>query len=183
MASNYVKYWWGIDPGAKGCICSLDEKNNVGFYPIEKISGKVINLAEIANWICDRVFPYGDKEPEYILEHVVLEDVHSIFGSSAKSNFQFGWINGALEGILSTFKVPYTKVAPKMWQKELWTGVKPVLKRGKDGKSIVDVKGTSLIAAKRLYPNVDFRRTPKCKNDDDNLVDALMMATFAKRKY
>jgi hypothetical protein len=37
-------------------------------------------------------------------------------------------------------------------------------------------------AAKRLFPNIDFRRTTKCKNLDDNKVDATLMCEYARRK-
>lgn len=180
--NDFNKIWWGIDPGGRGCICELDEYNNVEFYPIEKISGKDIDLVGISNWIFEKI-NYYDNSKKYFLQHIVLEDVHSIFGSSAKSNFQFGWINGAIEGILASFRLPYTKVSPKIWQKEIWMGVKPLLKNSVSDKTVIDVKATSLVAARRLYPEIDFKRTKKSKKDDDNLVDSLMLATFAKRKY
>ena len=37
-------------------------------------------------------------------------------------------------------------------------------------------------AAKRLFPDIDFRRTSKCKNIDDNMCDAMLMAEYARRK-
>jgi hypothetical protein len=48
---------------------------------------------------------------------VVIEDVHSIFGSSSKSNFQFGRSLGILEGVVNALDIPYVKVQPKEWQK------------------------------------------------------------------
>ena len=46
----------------------------------------------------------------------------------------------------------------------------------------VNTKETSMNAAKRLFPNIDFRRTTKCKNLDDNKVDATLMCEYARRK-
>ena len=56
----------------------------------------------------------------------------------------------------------------------------------KDGKEInrkeTDTKATSINAAQRLFPSVDFRRNEQCRKIDDNKVDALLMAEYGRRK-
>lgn len=111
--------------------------------------------------------------------HFVVEDVHAIFGASAKSTFNFGWSLGVLEGMLVGMGFPYTKVAPKEWQKEMWQGVKPVYKSGKS----VDTKATSLLAAQRLFPNVDLRKSERAEKAHDGIVDAILMAEYCRRQF
>lgn len=111
--------------------------------------------------------------------HVVVEDVHALFGASAKSTFNFGWSLGILEGILAGMGIPYTKVAPKQWQREMWQGIPIVYKSGKT----VDTKATSLLAAKRLFPDVDFRKSARAEKPHDGIVDAILMAEYCRRKY
>ena len=117
--------------------------------------------------------------------HVVVEDVHAIFGSSAKGTFNFGWSLGILEGLLSGLCISYTKVAPKDWQKEMWQGVKPVYKpqKAESTRKTVDTKATSLLAANRLFPNEDFRKSERAEKPHDGIVDALLMAEYCRRKF
>ncbi|MDH6311132.1 hypothetical protein M2451_003999 [Dysgonomonas sp. PFB1-18] len=111
--------------------------------------------------------------------HFAVEDVHAIFGASAKSTFNFGWSLGVLEGMLVGMGIPYTKVAPKEWQKLMWQGVQPVYKSGKS----IDTKATSLLAANRLFPNEDFRKSERAEKPHDGIVDALLMAEYCRRKF
>jgi hypothetical protein len=46
----------------------------------------------------------------------------------------------------------------------------------------VDTKNTSYNAARRLFPNIDFRKSERCKSFDDNKVDATLIAEYARRK-
>ena len=48
-----------------------------------------------------------------------LEDVHSIFGASAKSNFKFGYNLGWVTGLLTSSEIPIRRVTPKEWQRYL----------------------------------------------------------------
>lgn len=114
--------------------------------------------------------------------HACIEDVHSIYGASAKSNFQFGRAAGIIEGILHSFKVPFTAVTPKTWQKDLWQGVDVVTKVVK-GKVKNDTKAMSLIAVKRLYPNLCLNDNPRARTPHDGLVDAVLIATYCNRKF
>ena len=49
-------------------------------------------------------------------------------------------------------------------------------------KKEVNTKATSINAAKRLFPELDFRRTEKCDNIDDNKVDATLICEYLRRK-
>lgn len=110
-----------------------------------------------------------------------MEDVHAIFGASAKSTFNFGWSLGIIEGVLSGMGIAYTKVAPKEWQREMWQGIRPVYKSG--NSKAIDTKATSLLAAKRLFPNEDLRRSARATLPHDGIVDALLMAEYCRRKF
>ena len=112
----------------------------------------------------------------------VIEDVHAIFGSSAKSTFNFGFCKGYLVGMLAAHRIPYHLIQPKEWQKEIWSNADKVTRYKVDGGKMVDTKGTSINACKRIFPNLDLRKTPKCKNIDDNKVDSILMSEYARRK-
>lgn len=170
----------GIDPGKNGAIAINGVDDKIMYYTIPKIS-KDVDLSGLHR-IMGIIFNLDGKK------HIVIENVHSIFGSSAKSNFQFGWINGVMEGMIVSYGIPYTKVSPKAWQKEMWQGVSPIMintgKKKKDGspKYKTDTKATSLLAAKRLFPNENFLATERSKVPHDGIIDAILLSEYCKRK-
>ena len=164
-----------IDPGSKGFICTqIDGVFN--HYSIE--DNDLYQLSEIM----------AEIRSKYDNLVCVIEDVHSIFGSSAKSTFNFGFNKGYLIGLLAANKIPYILVQPKEWQKVVWTNADMVVSykqvKVKDkivSKKVVDTKATSINAAKRLFPTMDFRKSERAKNIDDNKVDATLMSEYARR--
>jgi hypothetical protein len=170
----------GIDPGKNGGIAIINDQEII-LHTIPQVSKEVDvrGLFDIFEGIKLNTDP----------SKIVIEDVHSVFGASASANFQFGWITGFLEGMSMSLEIPYFKIQPKIWQKEIWSGGKiieiPTDKKDKNGnvKYKTDTKATSLLAAKRLFPNVSFVPTPRSKKDHDGLVDALLLAEYGRRKF
>jgi hypothetical protein len=115
---------------------------------------------------------------------VILEDVHSIFGSSASSNFTFGFVCGAIEAVVVCHQLKLIKVQPKTWQKEIWDNNDKCYKTKKPEQKnpSIDTKATSLKAATRLFPGEDMRRTEKSKIAHDGIVDALLICEYGRRK-
>lgn len=170
------KAYLGCDVGSKGFL-TLQYDGIFEYYSIA--DNDLYQLSKIMTDIRSRFQQIA----------CVIEDVHSIFGSSAKATFNFGFNKGYLVGLLSANNIPYTLVSPKQWQKEIWTNAdmvinyKKVTIRGKEiTKKEINTKQTSINAAKRLFPTADFRRTERCSNIDDNKVDATLMSEYARRK-
>lgn len=162
---NYI----GIDPGKSGGIAVLNDEGNLTLFPIPKI-GTLVDLKAIDLFIGMHT----------VGEHIcLLEDVHSLPGMSAKSNFVFGENKGQWQGMLTSNHVSYQEVTPKAWQKVAWQGV-PVMK--KPNKK-TDTKAMSLTAAKRLFPNESFLATERSSVPHDGLVDAALMAYYLKRTH
>lgn len=163
-----MRYSIGIDIGKSGGIAVLDMVDgDVTLYPIP-ILGKDIDIAKVRTIL----------EPYKADCMVGIELVHAIFGSAAKSTFEFGFVAGVIETVVVCLGMKYVKVQPKIWQKECWEGVNIVKKV--NGKT--DTKAMSLVAVTRLYPDVCLLETPRCKNPHDGLVDALLIAHYIKLK-
>lgn len=162
----------GIDPGANGGIAIYAGGDMLKLYTIPKI-GDSVNVLELCRILLD-------CKELYKVSHCVIEDVHSIFGSSAKSNFQFGWIVGILEALLVSNAIPFTKVAPKTWQKQMHEGIPKMIK---SGKTSADTKAMSLLAAKRLFPTETFLATAKSSKPHDGLYDAALLAVYSYRNF
>ncbi len=170
------RFYIGIDPGSKGFL-ALYGGDIMKFYSIE--DNDFYKIGDIL----------GEIKEQHTNVVCVMEEVHSIFGSAAKSTFSFGEINGLLKGLLIANKIPYHLVPPKKWQSEIWENkdlvvtYKDVTIKGKVvKKKEVNTKQTSINAAKRIFPNVDFRKTERCKKVDDNKVDSILIAEYGRRK-
>ena len=167
----------GIDPGKNGFICILTDEGFT-FSEIPKI-GKMVDIHELSKIFHNLYIDSAEKRV-----HCVIENVHALFGSSAGATFEFGYVNGVLEALLVSIGIPYTKIQPKEWQKEMFKGVDQMKKPSSTGKTHVnDTKGMALVAAKRLFPNLDLRATERSKNPHDGKVDSLLLCEFSRRNY
>ena len=59
-------------------------------------------------------------------------------------------------------------ITPQKWKKEF---------------GLTADKAKSVDVCKRLYPGVSLLRTERSKKEDDGMAEALLMATYAKRKF
>jgi hypothetical protein len=177
----------GLDPGKGGALVAIYPTGGMikrKFPTIGKeydVNGlrKLIDMA--ANPIGEDFFE-GPHQPI-----AIIEDVHAIFGSAAGATFTFGFGKGLLIGIVAALGLPYCLVQPKIWQKEMYQGIPEIRKPGTETakgyrQGPLDTKKMSLMAAQRIYPNVDLRATERAVNPDEGIVDALLLATFAMRK-
>jgi Holliday junction resolvasome RuvABC endonuclease subunit len=143
----------GIDPGTNGAICVLDEVNpaHIALLDLKKTS-----IYDACLWL------------EYYDVHAVwLEDVHSMFGMSAKSNFGFGRNLGVVTAIsqMATEGMIANTVTPKIWQKHIGVTAK--------GKAI---KKQVAEIAQKLYPTAELYG--KRGGLLDGRSDALMIAHY-----
>lgn len=166
----------GIDVGSKGFI-TLNTGDELRFFSIA--DNDSYQLSDILHSI-------KEEFPNVVC---AMEEIHAIFGSSAKATFAFGEINGLLKGLLIANKIPYHLIPPKTWQKEVWENkdmvisYKNVVIKGKEtSKKEINTKQTSFNAAKRIFPTVDLRKNERCKNYDDNKVDSLLLSEYGRRK-
>lgn len=120
----------GIDPGAKGAVC-IYGPHSLDLVDIDAISWETLitTLSTV-----DRVF---------------VEQVRSLPGMSARSNFSFGYNVGQLDTAIELAGLSPTKVLPKVWQREVGVSIPPK----------TNSKDRKLITAKRcleLFPNAEI---------------------------
>lgn len=164
----------GIDPGSKGYVCALEPgSKSVEFIQNTAKPQHIFKLISSLN-----------KHEDYYLNMVMIEDVHSIFGTSSKSNFNFGFNVGLLHGIVGSVGCGMDTVQPKVWQKYIGI-VPPVRKKGapKIKASVRSNKLKQEIAAicERLYPEVNIRGPKGGLLDGKS--DALMIAHYCSHIY
>lgn len=145
-------FYGGIDPGAKGSICVIDENNKIMY----------LNTMSEKNLImCFSVF----KEKDII---VCVEKVGAMPGQGVTSMFNFGKSAGFIEGVLSAYFIPYQLVSPKTWKKEF--------------SLIHKEKSDSIRVCKQLFPDINLLPTPRCTKESDGMAEATLMAVYAKRR-
>ena len=149
----------GIDPGANGAICVLDSQD---LAHVALLDLKKHNLWYIDHWLGAELFgAIGGGE-----KHIWIEDVHSMHGMSAKSNFNFGKNLGIVIAMASIMLVdPPNMVTPKIWQKYIGVTAK--------GKAI---KQQVSKIAQYLYPQAELHG--KRGGLLDGRSDALMIAYY-----
>lgn len=156
----------GIDPGKEGFITVMNS-SGVETFPMPKV-GKEIDL----HCLSDLIVKISEKcNPDKTV--VVIEDVHALAGSAAGATFAFGGVCWALRMGFIMCGLRIVLVSPKKWQKEMFEGV----------KKMEDTKAMSVLAAKRLFPNVKLTRTDRCTKPDNNLTDSLLIAEYGRRNY
>ena len=173
-----------VDPGKFGGIAILEKDITGVISSIDVYSMPLLLNKELDIFLFQRLLQ--STEPQNT--EIYLEDVHAIFGSSAKSTFNFGYICGQINTICC-LHTSVVLVTPKVWQKEIWINediVGSPTKRTykKSGLPImkIDTKLTSFNAVLRLFPNVQIPLTPKSKKPHDGIIDALCIAEYGRRQ-
>jgi hypothetical protein len=175
----------GIDPGKNGGLVAL--------FPDGKVVAEPMPSTErgICNWFKEHII---EKHPDSTV--AVIEKVHSRPQQSSQSGFTFGKGYGFLLGMLAFSDCSSSEDSPQTWQKAL--GITPRRKgnrktvKNKKGKMVVkEVGGEShtqfknrlLSIAQKLYPQLPLWREPRSKGRQLAVADALLIATYCKRKF
>ena len=159
----------GIDPGLDGGIAFIDD----GKHSIQGASIKVFKTPVISGK------EYDIGEMRKILEKntisrtclALIENQISMPGQGLTSTLQTGKGFGVWLGLLAGLGLPYQVIGAKQWQTKLFTGVKGTL----------DTKAKSEVIAKRLFPDVDFRKSERATKANDGLTDAILIAEYGRR--
>jgi len=170
-----MKTYIGIDIGKKGAIAVLNPDGiETHTIPMVKDELAYSDLFDLLQHIQAVTLTKTGGNP-----HVVFEKLGVIFGSSKATAFSMGYQSGAVEMMMISLGIPYTKIPAKQWQKDMFQGVEVIKKTGKTSN---DTKAMALIAARRLFPNQKLTFGERATKPHDGIVDSLLMAEYAKRK-
>jgi len=154
-----MKRWIGCDVGASGAFAMIPEEGDIEIYPMDKTL-------------------FREKCREWCMDDCIacVEKVSSSPQMGVKSAFSFGQSYEMVTTMLYAFYIAFDEVVPNKWKGafSLVLGKTATDKQKKDA----DVK-----KCRELYPKVSLKRTPKCRVDDNNFADALLLATYAKRYF
>ncbi len=162
----------GIDPGKDGFICLLDGEEVLS-WPTP-----TINISKKGNkrgYLVPEMRRFlAVANPDF----VVIEKQQAMPGmmkggkmvkQGVASSFATGQGYGLWEGLVAGLGLKYILVHPRTWQK--------VCHRDVQGDN---TKARSILAAGRLFPNVDLRKNDKCRVPHDGKADALLLAWYGR---
>lgn len=169
----------GVDPGKEGAIAFLD------------VDGRCLDI-----FPTPIVLPAAGKgRPEYDLPGIVrifrglgtadmfvtIEKLHPMplkfkrkNGEEQQGGVIVNFNRGLAQGwawMLTALGVPFVLVTPQTWQRGMLENL--------PGS---DTGQRSILSAKRLWPNVDLRRSKRALKDSDGLADALNLAEWGRRQ-
>jgi hypothetical protein len=156
----------GIDPGKQGSLCFLDPSVNLQLFislnPDKQTAASIIYNIETQceaadNWI------------------IALEEIHSLYGMSAKSNFTFGGMFWRARTILDCMGADFELVQPKAWQQAVGVPAK------KDRPDDTPLKYLVADIASKLYPSAQLYGPRGGLMDGRS--DALMIAHYLRLKH
>lgn len=151
-----MKICIGIDPGKSGGISVIWEDGIVRCEAWD--DSDFISVINLVN---------RHATSNNILIACCVEKVGAMPGQGVTSMFSFGKSAGFIEGALRASKIPYQLVTPQTWKKEFGLNAS---------------KQKSIDVCHRLFPDVNLKRTDRCKTDHDGMAESLLMAEYARRK-
>lgn len=182
----------GIDPGKTGFITIFDYDNQKHHFfemPYHKVpigeltkSGKPQMKSEFHE--------YGLLELSLkIRKHFIgksikigIEEVGGRGGWSATNNFNFGYTAGLQKMLALIISQDITMIRPQKWQSVMREGYKQIKKKSASGKTMInDAKAMAELIVKKEWPNIDFRKTERSKNNDDNKIDSFLICMYMYR--
>lgn len=170
------KFVLGIDLGAKGGLVLLNSEGEIlekTAMPEHPVDG-MIDHYEVEGFFGRCMTHVKDKKALV----VATEKLHSVFGSSAKSNYRFGENNGYVDGLIHIWFGRGTKrITPRSWQKYIFEkeGIDEI--KDKKGKRATKIMASQAVS--KIYPKEDFRKNSRCKIMHDGIVDAVLIAVYA----
>lgn len=167
----------GIDNGKDGAIVYLDEKGriiNKQKTPLFKASTKggkkqgkdEYDILSMRNNLMAHLI----KEPHPFVMIEKAQAMPAIMGGSA-ANYQRGLSFGLWQGLLVGLGISYGVVTPQAWMKEMLAGI-----------NTEDTKQAACIAAQRLWPQEDWRRSALGKKPDEGFIDAALIGEYGRRR-
>lgn len=177
---NYL--YAGVDIGSKGFI-TLFDGIDYHFYsmPTKKVGSGHYNKngsekqKDVFNskGFIDIYEDIKNKFPNHKII-VGVEDVGGRGGWSATANFSFGLYAGLQKFVFEMLDAEIVMIRPAVWQSHIRRGF---ARNGMDSKQFAEH------IAITNFPNIDFRKTKRARNNDDNKIDSFLICRYIYEKF
>ena len=160
----------GVDPGKQGAIAAVSPDSQVAMtHPTPLVTAarggrEEFDLASIVRLL-------RGLGPEVFVTVERSQPIPPTVKAGGNAQFARGVARG-WEWMLAALGLPYQLVAPQAWQKAMHLGT-----------AGEDTKQRSIVAAQRLFPLVDLRRSERCRVAHDGIAEALLLAEYGRRTH
>lgn len=105
----------GIDPGLSGALCLYDERTDtivtVADLPVlEDRKKRHLDLNAFGRWVDDNAVH---------IDKAFIEEPAAMPKQGVSSTFRFGFVCGALQGIVAANFIPVRLVSPAKWKRDM----------------------------------------------------------------
>lgn len=182
----------GVDPGKDGYITAWDgDKFTFYAMPTHKVdTGKFLksgkpqtkdefHIGGLVNLVFKirEDFPSGENHL-----NVAIEEVGGRGGNGAVQNFNFGFVAGLQRMVFEMLLGEIIMVRPQKWQSVVRRGYNKKMIPSSTGKTmVVDAKAMAEHIATTEYPNIDFRKTERARNNHDGKIDSFLICLYLMR--
>jgi crossover junction endodeoxyribonuclease RuvC len=156
------RFYVGIDPGLSGAVAVIDNKNKIVSIedtPVVKVKKSKTRTLYLESRMADLLVAIGKQG---VILMAGIENVHAMPKQGVTSMFSMGTGFGIWLGILAALGIPYTRIEPRAWKKNM--GIE-------SGSS----KSASAVRAYQLYSTAPLIR-PRSRVPSDGRADALLLA-------
>lgn len=158
----------GIDPGLQGGIATIHESEEITTLVMPTL--KIGKKRTLDNAMLAGTFSLPNMLD--IESYAILEQQQAMPKQGVTSMFSIGYGFGALKQCLVDFSISHEVVRAQVWQKEF--GIS-----GRKGNT----KTQALRICQDLFPDVNLLATERSKKLHEGIVDALLIAEFARRRF
>jgi len=154
----------GIDNGISGAIVLLSKTAGCAPLamtpmPIQKAKKNEVDIAIVKAWLWE--IGSWDKFT------ICLEEPSGSKSAQAAASMAASF--GALRGAFQWAGIRFHRIGVKKWQREML------------GSGVDDTKKAALTKAKEIWPGETWLASPRCKVPHDGMVDAALIAEYARR--
>lgn len=153
----------GIDPGLDGAFVLLEAGRPMfrAIMPVIEVKKAKGKKREYCEAEIVRIIKHCNPA------HVFIEKQQAMPAQGGVSMFSIGLGFGILRGIVAAREIPFTILTAQSWQKEMFKGL------AKD-----DTKSNSALICGRLWPEIDWRASDRCKKAHSGATDAALIARY-----
>ena len=158
----------GIDNGLTGALVALSDQ--AGLPPIAsavmptrgKAKGNEVDALAVYEWL-------GSIAP--LVDLTVILETPGKHSPGAQALCSMWDSYGAIRGVLESRRIRHHRITPQAWQKVMLPGCA----KG-------DTKPAALAKARQLWPGETWLASPRCSTPHSGLIDAALIAEYARIK-
>lgn len=153
----------GVDLGKDGGIVILDE-GVVIFHEVMPVYNATKSTREFDVGMIGEIF--DTFKPDYTYIEKALQ-----MSKGMKAIASIHECSGIFKGILGAYNLSYDIISPQRWQKNIFSGL-----------NYKDTKQASIMFARRMAPEINWKKSDRSTNYHHGKTDAFCIATYCWRQ-